>query len=79
MKMKESQLGQCPAVYPINRGQTKHSARDRTFEHMKRKSRVEVVEGTAYFRHACDARMRRHKNAVVHSDFRPTKKLLAVA
>jgi hypothetical protein len=46
---------------------------------MKRKSRVEVVEGTAYFRHACDATMRRHKNVVVHLDFGPTETLLAVA
>ena len=49
-------------------------------EHMKRKSRVEFVEGTAHFRHACNAKMRRHNNVVVHSDFGPTKKtLLAVA
>jgi hypothetical protein len=48
-----------------------HSARHRTLEHMKRKSRVEVVEGTTHFRHACNAKMRRHKNVVVHSDFGP--------
>jgi hypothetical protein len=55
------------------------SARQRTLEHSKRKSRMKVVDGTAHFRHACNAKMRRHKNVVVHSDLGTTKTLLTVA
>jgi hypothetical protein len=52
---------------------------NRTLEHVKRQSSVQAVEGTAHFHRARIAKMSRHKNVVVHSDFGPTKTLLAVA
>jgi hypothetical protein len=46
---------------------------------VKRQSSVQAVEGTAHFHRARNAKMSRHKNVVVHSDFGPKKALLAVA
>jgi hypothetical protein len=40
---------------------------------------VQAVEGTAHFHRDRNAKMSRHKNVAVHSDFGPTKALLAVA